>query len=150
MPRLLCFIPTPKQNTATQQNTEPPATTATEQKPTQARHSGKHSYDVIRVPPARIVGLQRRPTTVAAAPQSWDTCKRVPPAHSLAPRLLAWARQCHGAAMHLTQNTFTTYHSTSTSDIYTRHGVIRVPPARFWGVTRTHDRCCAPQSWATK
>lgn len=27
-------------------------------------------------------------TTVAAAPLSWDTCKRVPPAHSLSPRLV--------------------------------------------------------------
>ena len=39
------------------------------------------SHGVIRVPPARILWGVLSPTTVAAAPQSWDTWKRVPPAH---------------------------------------------------------------------
>ena len=172
MPRLLCFMPAP------QQNTPPHNKTPNLQRP-QPTDARRHDVPTNPTPSDPQTAQTRQPVYVEVTPQkevavttvvaamalyaclrhALSGChetprpslpllsrgipsKRVPPAHSLAPRLLAWARQCHGAAMHLTQNTFTTYHSTSTSDIYTRYGVIRVPLARFWGVTRTHDRHC--------
>ena len=172
MPRLLCFIPAPKQNRTPHRNTTPNLQRPTP--PNTSRHDVPTNQKRRRPPaPHRISGSHNRGTAMvlyAYLRHALSGCNGDPrPSlpllsrglpvnvcfqHTLpfffTSRWLVVARQCDGAAMHLTQNTFTTYHSTSTSDIYTRHGVIRVPPARFWGVTRTHDRCCAPQSWATK
>ena len=142
LPRLLCFIPTAKQDTAPQQNTEPPATTSqhrTERAATTVVAAMVlyaylwHALSGCHENPRPSLPLLCRGLPV-------NVCLRHTSLHHA-----CWVRRgnVNGAAMQLTQYTITTYHSTSTSDIYTRYDVIRVPPARIvWVVTETHDRRC--------